>query len=81
MPRGKGRDWTDAEMLDVLERTSDGQSSTIVGKRYGVSRAAVLGLLKRCRDDSENLIGPALDGTMPKGWWKTGLAARSSKAA
>lgn len=73
---GKGRDWTDAEMLDVLDRADRGESATVTGDYYGVSRSAILGMRYRCRNESEIQIGDALDGTMPSGWWKAGLEAR-----
>lgn len=39
-------------MLDVLDRIeADGQTMAEVAARYGVSRSAVAGLLKRIRDD------------------------------
>lgn len=76
MPRGKGRNWTDAAMLDVLERAERGESATLTGERYGVSRSAILGMRHRCRSECSNQIGDALDGTMPADWWREGLEAR-----
>lgn len=81
MPRSNARAWTDAELLDVLERARSGESATMTGKRYGVSRAAILGIRHRCRSECELQIGDALDGTMPSGWWKIGLQARMARAA
>lgn len=66
------RDWTDAELLDVLDRADMGESATVTGKRYGVSRSAILGLRHRCGG-----IADHHDGTMPKDWWRKGLEARA----
>lgn len=84
--------WTDEMMLRVLDATErQGQSAAEIGRAMGCSRSAVLGLLKRLRDDlaaSEAAPfapgqGPAVrpgnrDGDLGPLWWKR--AARRGRA-
>ena len=66
----------DAEMLDVLERHAQGQSAAQVGRAYGLTRNAVLGLLLRSRAPDVCVKPENRDGGMPADWWKAGLAKR-----
>lgn len=44
---------TDAELLEVLDLTARGVSAAVIGRRMGLTRNAVLGLIFRCRKDTD----------------------------
>ena len=82
----------DGQLLDILDRTERlGESMAEVGERYGISRSAVAGVLKRIRDDLAKACAaplrrgdvaaarPAnLDGGMAPRWWADGLRQRKA---
>lgn len=57
------RIWTDADILDVLQRHADGQSATVIAGTLGASRAAVLGVLHRVRQAQEAML-PLCDASV-----------------
>lgn len=66
--------WTDAEMLDALERRAQGESAAVVARAMGRSRSAVLGLYHRIDTETDKADRtPRLNGTMPPCWWRKGL--------
>jgi len=82
MQGGERSDEVILQMLDLMER--HGHSASEVAARFGITRSAVLGSLKRVRDDlavSEAApyapgTGPAVregnrDGDLEPLWWKT----------
>lgn len=93
--RRYGKEWTDAAMLDVLDRVERrGESMEVAGAAHGFSRSAVAGMLKRVRDDlarSEAAPLPRgahpvnrpenMPGAMGARWWARGLARRGRVAA
>lgn len=72
------REWTDEDLLRLLDDQADGVSATVTARRFRVSRSAVLGLRKRIRNQTDRHFGADCphDGTLPPGWWRAGLAAR-----
>ena len=84
--------WDDGQLLDILDRTERlGESMAEVGERYGVSRGAVAGVLKRIRDDLAKACAAPLrrgevaaywpenlDGGMAARWWDAGLRQRKA---
>ena len=86
---------TDVQILDILDRCErQGQSMAEVAERYGMSRSAIAGVLKRVRDDlavSETAPLPRgsvaaywpenRDGGMPARWWEAGAVARRNRRA
>lgn len=73
-----GVEWTDRQMLDALDLMErQGLSGAEVAVRVGRSRAAVLGMVKRIRDDlaavPDLTVKPEnRDGAMPARWWANG---------
>lgn len=70
-PPGQGRDWTDAELLDILERREKGFTVQQIANRYGVSKNTLSGLFYRMKAEPS-----PHDGTMPPRWYREGLAKR-----
>lgn len=84
---------TDGQILDILDRVDrQGQSMAEVGARYGVSRSAIAGVLKRVRDDlTKSELAPLprgslraywpenQDGALGPRWWEAGLRAREAQ--
>lgn len=82
--------YSDGELLTILDLIErEGMTLAAVGARFGASRSAMAGIVKRLRDElraSEEAAfppgqGPARrpenrDGGMPGQWWRAGLAAR-----
>ena len=70
--------WTDEQMLEALHlRDVVGMTSPDVGKRFGVSKGAILGLEMRVRQQTDAVdVSPHLNGTMPPQWWREGLRRR-----
>lgn len=78
--------WTDGEILRVLDRLADGASAAEVARQLGTTKNAILGLVKRVRDEmarADQATQPGevpamkpenMDGGMPRHWWKAGLA-------
>ena len=66
-------EWTDAMILQALDmHERQGPAADLVGQRFGVSRSAVLGLIKRIRDADVpcGCVRPEnRDGGMPARWW------------
>ena len=87
------RHWSDAEMLfalDAMERRglSAAQCAAELARRFGVARgrSAVLGMIKRVREDLGRLPDECTrpenrDGGMPELWWVDGLRAQARRAA
>lgn len=74
------------EALDRIERR--GETAAQVGAALGFSRSAVLGFVKRVRDDlalsevgSQVLLPGNQDGVMGALWWARGIARRKRGAA
>jgi hypothetical protein len=69
------RDWTDREVLEVLDLTErQGLSAAVVAVRMRCSRSAILGLRFRVNSDSDKVADKAKrpenrDGGMPARWW------------
>lgn len=66
------RAFSDAELLDMLDRKAAGEPISSIGRSYGVGRNTIAGLLHRMTHRQ----GSAHDGTMPDGWWRDGLSKR-----
>jgi hypothetical protein len=69
------RDWTDREILEVMDLTErQGLSAAVVAVRMRCSRSAILGLRFRVNSDSDKVADVAKrpenrDGGMPARWW------------
>jgi hypothetical protein len=69
------RDWTDLEVLEVMDLTErQGLSAAVVAVRMRCSRSAILGLRFRVNSDSDKVADVATrpenrDGGMPARWW------------
>ena len=69
------RDWTDLEVLEVMDLTErQGLSAAVVAVRMRCSRSAILGLRFRVNSDSDKVADVAKrpenrDGGMPARWW------------
>ena len=74
----KGKEWTDAEMLEALTLSEEGLSMKAVGERIGRSKNSVIGTINRIRKE---IAGQPETGnnTMPPRWWEQGLEKRSDK--
>ena len=62
---------TDEQILEAMHlHYVDGMRLVDVGERFGKSRSAMAGIMKRIRDDT-NVSDPdgILNGTMPERWW------------
>ena len=63
--------WTDEAILEALHLMDhEGLTAAETGRRFGVTKNAILGLRYRARHESERHFGEAGDGTMPPGWWR-----------
>jgi hypothetical protein len=68
-------DWTDREILEVMDLTErQGLSAAVVAVRMRCSRSAILGLRFRVNSDSDKVADKAKrpenrDGGMPARWW------------
>lgn len=63
---------TDRQILEALDlRDNEGWTMTPLGKRFGKSKSAMIGLLSRInkQTDASDPDGNA-NGTMPRKWWK-----------
>lgn len=69
------REWTDREVLEILDLTErQGLSASVVAVRMRCSRSAILGLRYRVNTDSDKMVDVAKrpenrDGGMPARWW------------
>lgn len=84
--------WGDARTLAALDMVAGGLTGADAAARLGVTRCAVLGLMKRVRDETDHAELPwrpgadvhlkpkNRDGGMPDGWWKRGLAQQAALA-
>lgn len=70
--------WSDVDTLKVLHLSEVEQlPASVIGKRYGVTKSAILGLMNRVRTDLRlTEHGPEVavrpenrDGGMPLRWW------------
>lgn len=78
----KRREWSDAEMLTVLEMRAGGATAAVIGRRFGVSRSAILGVVHRIESETDICFPPGdREGTFAPDWWQAGLAARGEAAA
>ena len=69
----------DAELLQILEwRFCEDRTPSWIAERLGVTRNAVIGAIHRCEHEAATQIGPALDGTLPRGWWQAGLKLQAA---
>ncbi|GMG82606.1 hypothetical protein LNKW23_18190 [Paralimibaculum aggregatum] len=50
---GPRREWSDAELLDMLARREAGQSRTEIAEAHGATRNQVIGLLHRIDRDTD----------------------------
>jgi hypothetical protein len=87
-PQKRLPDMSDGDVLDILDLfEGQGLSMGEIGERYGRSRGAIAGLIKRVRDDlaaSESGLdtgAPATkpenrDGALGRRWWEAGLRRR-----
>lgn len=76
------KDWTDFEMLAVLDLREFGMTGDRIAKRFGVSRGAILGMLNRIDRDTDRCFPPCdREGTLAPDWWKAGLLARAEVTA
>lgn len=75
-------EWTDAELLRLLELRDLGLTLNEIARRLRRSRGSVIGMHKRLNDEADRCF-PRCDaeGTLPRGWWKAGLAARGEAVA
>jgi transposase len=66
------REWTDEQLLTILDLyDNEGMTFKQIGERFGVSKNAIAGLMKRLRDDTNKHFPPCnAEGTMPRKWWK-----------
>ena len=62
-----------AAMLALLDLWDEGLSAAQIAKRLGLTRNQVVGIVHRCGMSAPR---DKHDGTLPKGWWKAGLAVR-----
>ena len=75
--------WSDEDVLQMFDlHEGEGLTATQIGSRLRMSRSAVLGILKRVRDDlAESERGSDvrrpenMDGAMGRGWWRRRRAA------
>jgi hypothetical protein len=69
------REWTDREVLEILDLTErQGLSAAVVGVRMRCTRSAILGLRYRVNAASDEVADLAKrpenrDGGMPARWW------------
>ena len=74
--------WTDVDILRALDmHEGQGLTAAEAGRRMGVSRSAVLGVIHRINKDADRV--PCLcqkpenrDGGMPARWWQKGRKMR-----
>jgi hypothetical protein len=64
--------WTDEDMLTALHlRDHLGMDYTAIGARFGRTKSAIAGLMKRIDDETNKAdVTPHLNGTMKPMWWK-----------
>jgi hypothetical protein len=76
------RDWTDAELLQMLDLRANGVTATAIAEALGCGRSAVLAVTRRIaiQTDKSDPDGHR-DGTMPDGWWRKGLRKQGRLAA
>ncbi len=72
----KGKEWTDAEMLEALTLNDEGLSMKAAGERIGRTKNSVIGMINRIRNE---IAGHPETGnnTMPPRWWEKGLEMRN----
>ena len=90
MTRRAGDLWTDATMLRALDlHERQGLTASAVAERLSgetrmrVSRSAILGLMKRIKDELARVPDTATrpenrDGGMQAEWWRAGLRKREA---
>ena len=65
---------TDGDLLRILEMWDNGATYGQIARVFGVTRNAVAGVIGR----TVNSVDPSHhDQTMPRGWWRDGLGART----
>lgn len=90
----KHNDFSDAQVLDMLNLVVAGNSRADIAEVYGLSKNTVAGLLHRIKIDAdlaESTPPPAgqtravkpenCDGGMPARWWVAGLRKQAEREA
>lgn len=64
-------DWTDAQILTMLDLRADGHSCAEIGKRLGKTKNSVIGMQGRIRHANRTHDRQGIgNGTMPRYWWQ-----------
>ena len=71
-------EWTDYELLTVLNLRHSGHSCGQAGSAIGRSKNAVIGMMSRVTSQTDKVacecVKPEnINGGMPDGWWRAGL--------
>lgn len=72
-PGRRLRQWTDAELLRILDLDAAGLTRERIAREMGATRNQIIGLLHRMREDQS---GAHHDGTMSPEWVRAGLKGR-----
>lgn len=75
----RGRPYSDAELLEILDERADGISPTVTARRLGMSRSAMAGLHNRMRGDTDDPNWSNGDGTMSPEWVQAGLQRQMAR--
>ncbi len=70
--------WSDAQMLQVLDLIAAGYPLSEVARRVGRSKASVSSIARRIKWRTDEVDRtPHLNGSMPRRWWREGLEVRA----
>ena len=71
------KQFTDLELFTILEMKDEGRSLGEISQKFLCTRSRIGGVIHR----TQQAAGPwdEYDGTMPYGWWRDGLSARTKQ--